>query len=151
MTTAASSFNRDANGVPITTTGLQATKTIAFDGGAGTGAAGTVTLFTVTGKVAVNVYGFCTEDLASAGGGTLELGFASQTATLADQQLATAIDNHEVWHEGLIAIGALVAFHFHPTDQDVILTIGTADVTNGTIEFYCNWVPISSNGDLVAA
>lgn len=151
MASVNSEFIRDANRVPITTLGLIESKAYAFDGSAGNGATGTYTLFTVTGKVAVNVYAICTEDLASAGGGTLAIGVAGSTACLCDQQNATAIDNHEVWHNSALAIGANVAAHLHPVDQNVILTIATSAVTNGELTFYCNWVPLDSSSSLVAA
>lgn len=151
MVSVAQTFTRDANRVPITYLGLQTSKTIAFTGAAGLGAVGTVTLFTVTGEVMVNVFGFCTEDLVSAGGGTVEVGTSSSTAALCNQQNATAIDNHEVWHNSALAVGANVAAHLHPVDQDVILTIGTGNVTDGTITFYANWSPISEGATLVAA
>lgn len=150
MTLSTASLARDANGVPIQGLGFQTTKTVAFDGTAGNGAQGTITLFTVTGTVMLNAFGFCTEDLASTTG-TVALGVTGSTAALADLQTATNVDNHEVWHESILAIGGLVANHFHPSDQNVILTIATADVTNGTITFYCNWFPVTSNGDVTAA
>jgi len=148
MSSIVSTFRRDANHVPIQTLGFTNIKTIAFDGTTGKGAQGTTTLFTITGTVAVNFYGFCTEDLASAGGGTCAVGVAGATASLADQQNATAIDNHEVWSDAVLAIGGTVANHYHPIDQNIILTIGTADVTNGTIDFYVNWVPLSPDANL---
>lgn len=141
-------FQRDENFVPITTIGLQEQKTITYVAGT-TGAVGTTTLFTVTGKVAVNVYALCTADLA--GSGTIEVGVAGSTAALCNQQSATAIDNHEVWHNSSLAIAANVAGHLHPIDQDVIQTIATNTVTGGTLIYYCNWVPLSSDGNVTAA
>ena len=34
---------------------------------------------------------------------------------------------------------------------DVILTVATADLTAGDIDFVCRWWPISDNGSVVAA
>ena len=151
MSAIVSTFRRDANNVPIWTTGIQNSKAITFDGGTGTGATGTVTLFSVTGVVEVNVFGFCTADLVSAGGGTLKVGTATSTATLCSQQNATAITNHEVWHNSSLAVGANVAAHLHPVNENVILTIATGAVTAGTLTFYVNWVPVSSDGNLTVA
>lgn len=44
-----------------------------------------------------------------------------------------------------------VAGHLHPIDQDVIQTIATNTVTGGTLIYYCNWVPLSSDGNVTAA
>lgn len=151
MTSVSTAFTRDANREPITHLGLQESKTIAFTGAAGLGAVGAITLFTVTGTVMINVFGFCTEDLVSAGGGTVEVGTSSSTAALCNQQNATAVDNHEVWHNSVLAVAGNVAAHLHPVDQNVILTIGTGDVTDGTISFYANWSPISEGATVVAA
>lgn len=148
MTSVNAAFSRDANFVPITNLGLQQTKTITYVAGT-TGAIGTTTLFTVTGTVAMNVFGFCSVDLT--GTGTIEIGVAGSTAALCDQQNATAIDNHEVWHDSVLAVGGQIAGHYHVINQDVIQTIASNTVTAGTITFYCQWVPISSDGNVVAA
>lgn len=141
-------FMRDANYVPITNLGLNASKTITFAAGT-TGAVGATTLFTVTGTVAVNVFGFCTADLA--GSGTIEVGVAGSTACLCNQQSATAIDNHEVWHDAVLAIGGQVTGHEHIINQDVIQTIATNTVSGGTITYYCLWSPISEDGNVEVA
>lgn len=143
-----SAFIRDANNVPITNLGLTESKTITFVAGT-TGAVGTTTLFTITGTVAVNVFGFCTTDLA--GSGTVEVGVSGSTACLCDQQSATSIDNHEVWHDSVLTVGGQVAGHVHIINQDVIQTIATNTVSAGVITYYCLWTPISSDGNVVAA
>lgn len=145
-----SSFIRDANFEPITTHGLTTTKTIAFTGAAGLGATGTITLFTITGDVAINVFAICTEDLATVNG-TVEVGTATSTASLCSQQTATAIDLNEVWHDSVLAVGGQVAGHFHVVRENVILTIATAAVTDGTLKFYATWTPLSADGNVVAA
>jgi len=144
----AGAYKRDKNFVPITTLGFQNNKTITY-AAATTGAVGATTLFTVTGTVAVNVYGFCTTDLT--GSGTLEVGVSGSTACLCDQQSATAIDNHEVWHDAVLAVGGQVAGHWHIINQDVIQTIASNTVTAGTLTYYCNWVPVSSDGQVTTA
>jgi hypothetical protein len=148
MTTTPDSFSRDANGVPIVTMGLQEQKSITYVAGT-TGAVGATTLFTVTGTIAVNIFGFCTTDLT--GSGTLEIGTASSTAALCNQQSATAIDNHEVWHDAVLAIGGSIAGHWHAINENIIQTIATNTVTAGVLVFYCNWVPLSEGSSLVAA
>lgn len=139
---------RDDNASPVPTLGLQQSKTITFAAGT-TGAVGTTTLFTVTGTVAVNVFGVCSADLT--GSGTIEVGVEASTACLCDQQSATAIDNHEVWHNAVIAVGGQVGGQYHVIDQSVIQTIASNTVTGGTITYYCNWVPLSQGATVVAA
>ena len=141
-------FQRDENFVPITTVGFQASKTITFVAGT-TGATGATTLFTVTGRVMVNVFGFCTTDLT--GSGTIEVGVSGSTAALCNQQNATAIDNHEVWSNSSLAIAANVANHLHPIDQNVIQTIATNTVTGGTMTYYVNWIPLTEGATVTAA
>ena len=141
-------FKRDANHVPITTLGLQTSKTITYVAGT-TGAIGTTTLFTVTGTVALNVFGMCTSDLT--GTGTIEIGVAGSTACLANQQTATSIDLNEVWHDAVLAIGGQVTGHEHVVNQNVIQTIAGNTVTGGTITFYCLWIPLSDDGNVVAS
>lgn len=146
--TTTGAFKRDANFVPIWTKGITVTKTVAFDGSAGGGAQGTVALFTVTGDVVANVIGVCTEDLVSSGG-TLEVGISGNTAALIAQTTASGIDAGEVWVDN-----AASTVETYPSDKilangtDIIATVGTADITDGTITFYCNFTPLSSNGDV---
>lgn len=140
-------YPRDENFVPITQLGLKATKTITYAAGT-TGAVGTTTLFTVTGIVAMYVFGLCEVDLT--GSGTLELGVAGSTAVLANQVAATNVDIHEVWHNSTLAVGGTVGNAVHVIDQDVIQTIATNTVTAGRITFYCFWSPVSADGLVTA-
>lgn len=141
-------FQRDANHVPITNLGLQTSKTITYVAGT-TGAIGTTTLFTVTGTVAINVFGLCSDNLA--GLGTIEIGVAGSTACLANQQVATSIDNNMVWHDAVLAIGGQVTGHEHVVNQNIIQTIATNTVSAGTITFYCLWIPLSEGASVVAS
>ena len=141
-------FPRDENFVPITNLGLKASKTITYSA-ATTGAVGVTTLFNVTGVVAMYLFGLCEVDLT--GTGTIEVGVTGATATLANQQSATAIDVHEVWHNSTLAVGGTVGNSVHIIDQNVIQTIGTNTVTGGRITYYCYWVPISEDGNVTAA
>lgn len=141
-------FQRDANHVPITNLGLTASKSITYVAST-TGAVGETTLFTVTGTVAVNVFGLCTTDLT--GSGTLEIGVTGGTASLCDQQSATAIDDHEVWNNAVIAVGGQVSAYFHVVDQDIIQTIASDTVESGAITFYCTWTPLTEGASVVAS
>lgn len=159
MANVADTFIRDGNSEPITALGLVTAKTVAFDGAAGNGATGTVALFTVTGDVVVRVFGVCSETLVSAGGGSIAVGTANNTAVLLSALTATAIVNNDI-----------VAFGQSPTEisswsgtgtasqpfivgngADILATIATANITDGTIKFYCLWVPLTSGASVVAA
>jgi hypothetical protein len=156
MNTIESTFRRDANYVPITTHGLQASKLMTFAGGTtndpgdfdGTG--NPATLFSVTGQVAINVFGICTVNLAGASA-TIEVGTASSTAAFVNQQTATDVDAHEVLHDSVLSVGGQVAGHWHICDQNIIQTVGTANITAGAIQYYCWWTPLSSDGKVEAA
>lgn len=143
-----SAFNRDANSVPITGLGLQATKAITYVAGT-TGAVGATTLFTVTGVVAVRVFAIASgTDLT--GSGTLEGGIAGNTAAILPQVAATALDVGEVWFSDTPAtVGTLPALQV--VSANIIQTIGSATVTAGTLTYYCNWFPLSSGASVVAA
>lgn len=147
MSTINTSFSRDNNRIPITNLGIVASPvTITYVAGT-TGAVGTTTLFTVTGTVAVNIFALCTTDLT--GSGTIEVGTATSTACLCNQQSATAIDNNEVWHDAVLAVGGQVAGHFHVIKENIIQTIATDTVTAGVLTYYAIWNPISTDGNLV--
>ncbi len=151
MTQILTSFSRDANGVPIWTDGLIVTKSIAYDGTAGLGnASETITLFTVTGDVLVHVFGVCSESLT--GATTLEVGVTGATAGLIAQTTGTDIDSGHVWIDATPdETQALPGTFILTNGSDIIETIGGADVTDGTINHYCIWRPLSSDGNVVAA
>ena len=121
-----------------------------------TGAQGAFTIYTVTGDVYVQVFGLCQVALTSGGAATIELGITGNTAALIAQTTATDLDQYETWQDagpeanpGAVPIdarGFVIA-----NGADVILTIATADLTAGDIDFVCRWWPISTNGNVVAA
>jgi hypothetical protein len=144
-------FIRDGNSVPITGKGLVASKAIAYTGAANLGATGATTLFTVTGDVIVNIFAVCSEDLAGATA-TVEVGIAGNTAALIAQTTATAIDVGEVWATATPAtVLALPAERILMNSTNIIQTVATANVTDGTLTYYCLWYPLSSGSSVVAA
>lgn len=151
MTSVSAQFTRDANHVPITNRGLLASKTIAYTGAASLGATGATTLFTVTGAVIVNIFAVCSEDLVSSGG-TIEVGISGNTAALIAQTTASGIDENEVWVDTAPAtIEAPLTDKIIGAGQDIVQTIASADVTDGTLTYYCFWTPVSSDATVVAA
>ena len=120
-----------------------------------TGAQAAYTIFTVTGDVYIQqIYGAC--KVALTGASTIELGIAGNTACFIAQTTATDLDQYELWQDatpeanpGVIIL--LGRSWLVQNGANVILTIAGADLTAGDIDFYCNWVPLSTDGNLVAA
>ncbi len=134
-----------------------AVKSIVFDGGTvngigdESGTSNPYTLFTVTGRVILDVIGVCTVNLASAGGGTEEVGTALKIAGLIAQTTATDLAANEIWHDASpdSSIEAVSVITPKIVSQDVIITTGTTDVTAGAVTFYCFWAPLSADGSVV--
>jgi len=122
-------------------------KTITLDGTAGNGAAGTIAVATVTERVLI-LYGgvCCTTLLTSAGGGTLALGTANNTGGLIAQTVATDIDASEFWQDATPEIGVSPAITNQLVTGNIIITVGTADVTAGVLEVCFYYLPFSQNG-----
>lgn len=142
----------DGNGRVIPNrTAFQAEKSIAFTGAAGLGAQGAITLFTVTGDILLSIFAVCSEDLAGASA-TIATGISGNTAALIAQATATDLDNGEIWIDATPAtIEALPDPRIITGGADVIATIATANITDGTLKWYALWSPLSSDGNLVAA
>lgn len=148
--TAAQDF--DANRRTIATNeAFKTSKTIAFTGAAGLGAQGTTAIFTVTGDVLASVFAVCTEDLAGATA-TISLGLIGNTTAWIAATTATDLDANESWVDNAPGIGeAPTAVRIAPQGADITFTVATADITDGTLIFYCLWRPLSSDGNIVAA
>jgi len=114
------------------------------------------TLFTVTGDVLVRIFGVCTVDLVSAGGGTLSVGVTGNTAALLAATTATDIDANDLWNDTTPAVGTdtlanITGPHLVVNGLDIIETVGTADITAGNIYYICLWRPLSADGNVVSA
>uniref|UniRef100_A0A6M3KQA4 Uncharacterized protein n=1 Tax=viral metagenome TaxID=1070528 RepID=A0A6M3KQA4_9ZZZZ len=121
------------------------------------GAQGAFTIFTVTGDVLMRVFGLCQVLLDSGGAATIELGITGNTAALIAQTTATELDAYETWQDtgpeanpGDIAT-ALAKRFVIANGADAILTVGTADLTAGDVDFHAFWLPLSTDGNVVAA
>lgn len=120
------------------------------------GAQGAFTIFTVTGTVLLQVFGVCTTLLDSGGAATIELGISGNTAALIAQTTATDLDAYETWQDATPeanpgAMDLTSRSFVIANGADVILTVGTADLTAGVVDFYALWAPLSIDGALVAA
>lgn len=116
-------------------------------------ATGTFKIADVTGVIAVQVFGVCSTNLVSAGGGTLKIGTALSTASLIASTTATAIDANEIWHDATpdasVELETIITTKI--VTQDIAYVVGTADISAGVITFYIRWSPISPDGNLVLA
>jgi len=159
-------FYRDGNRVPITNAGIITKKTVTFaggttnawgdDGGTLDGAA----IFTVTGLVKCQVVAVCTT-LLTGDTATIEVGITGDTAIFLPIETATQIDADQIWvndaaNASYIISGAETAAAGNVPEyllygNDIILTVKTANVTAGVIDFYCIWTPISTDGNVVAS
>lgn len=110
-------------------------------------------LFTVTGTAMVRVFGVVTETITGAATG--EVGVAGATAGLIAQ-----LANMGTLAAGDIFINATTATavplgvlsdYAVVTDIDIDLKIASANVTNGAITFYCQYIPVSAGATVVAA
>ena len=109
----------------------------------------TTTLFTVTGLVAVRLIAKCTESLAGATA-TVAVGTALNTAGLLASTTATDLDINEIWHDATpdASVEAIAVLAEKVVAQNIIQTVGTAGVTDGTLVYCCVWKPISSDGNV---
>ena len=106
------------------------------------------TVFTVTGDVLVSVWGQCKTNIA--GAGTMEMGIAGNTASLIAQIAnATDLDAGENWVDATPeTVSVFPTAKILNNGADIILTIGTADLTAGVCDFYCVWRPMSDGATI---
>lgn len=108
-------------------------------------------LFTVTGSVAVRVWGECSTDLVSSGG-TIEVGISGNTAALIVQTTASDIDANEIWNnETPESVKSLDGYKQLMAGSNIIASVATADISAGVIKYYCSFVALSSDGAVVVA
>ena len=142
-------MDRDANRQVITSNeAFKLESTWTFVTGT-TGAVGAHTLFTVTGNVAVQVFGIC--DTTLAGAATIEVGVAGNTAGIIAQMAnATSLADGKTWVDATPAVGveAMPSTFIVNDGADIILTIGSTAVTGGVVDIYCLFRPFSSDGDV---
>src|SRR3990167_8422511 len=115
------------------------------DGGALDGGA----IFTVTGFCYVQVSARCTTSLTGASA-TISVGITGDTAIFLPVETGTQIDAGQIWLNdagnatyGLIGAEESAAADNLPTyalnGNDIILTVATADVETGVLEFFALW------------
>ena len=134
--------------------GCYRTAVQSLDLSGGAGAIGTIDLFDVTGANFLLLVGWCTESLV--GAATIEVGIAGATAALLAQVAnATTVDVDMAWFAdnapSTMEVITTYGGAFFGGDQTVILTIGSAEITNGELSFVCFWTPLSANASVVAS
>lgn len=167
MSSFSASLDLDANGKPIYRGEFpfRTKRTITFTGetadawGNDGGALDDSAIFTVTGlvqcKLVADIKTNLTGDTA-----TIEVGIVGATAIFMPTETATQLDAGQVWFNdagnatyGIIGEEAAAADNFPEyilNGDDIILTVKTANVTAGKIDFYALWSPISDNASIVA-
>lgn len=132
----------------------QVEKTVTFDGAAGSGAIGTVDLFTVTESVMVKIIGVCSTNLVGATA-TLEVGVTGSTAGLIAQTTATLVTANELLHDATpdspIELSSVMVENIVGNGLDIFATVATANITAGVIKFICLWKPLTWNGNIISA
>lgn len=151
-------LDRDASYQPLSGGYLpfRTSKTITFDGntanaiGDHDGTGDPFTIFEVTGDVFVAVVGVCKTTLV--GAATLEVGVTDATAALLAQITdATTLAANEFWLPDAtpsLAEAHTPKIHGIGGGLDIIGTVGTANITAGVIDFYCSFMPLSSDGNV---
>lgn len=137
-------------------------KTVAFDGTAGNGAVGTVTLFTISGRVIVERFtAYVTEDIATVGAsltvGTTAAGNSSSMLNTLVTSATAGTWLSDYWGKkagsapvgpndgSTFAVGAM-AFAL-----DITATVVTNAITDGTIVFDIFYRPLTDGATLTAA
>lgn len=129
--------------------GIVVRKSITFADAAGQGAVGTIDLFNVSGRCRVRISAYC-ETLLAGATATVELGVAGGTALLIAQTTGTDIDAGEFWSDATPAI-VEAAQGFMNLALDIIITVATAAVSSGKINFMCEYEPVSDGAYVEAA
>ncbi len=131
-----------------------ASKSITFDGAAGTGAVGAVPLFTVTGSlIVVYILGIVTTTLTGASG-TLALGTTSHTSEFIAATTATTLTTtNNIWMSttataGSMAMPALIKEQV--VTENILMTAAvSAGVTGGVMRIDCYWMPLGAGATVV--
>lgn len=116
-----------------------------------------ISLFTVTGQVLCQVYAVITTGFTSTGtNGTVAIGVSGNTASLLPQTTAdgTNFPTGAVWTDSSPTLKAESlgdAYAAVLVNSNIIGTIATNSMTAGGIVIFCRWVPISDDGEVVAA
>lgn len=142
-----SEFNLNRLSADIGTT---VEKTVVFDGltvddvGDYDGQRNPTTLFMVTGTVLVKVFARCNTALTGATA-TIKIGTTLSDVALIPSTTATNLAADELWHDATpdasIELSSILTEKI--VNQDIIQTVGTADIESGELTYFCIWKPLS--------
>jgi hypothetical protein len=159
------SLDLDANGKPIYRGEFpfRTKRTITFLGettdawGNDGGALDDSAIFTVTGVVMVKLIADIKTSLTGASA-TIEVGITGDTAIFMPTETGTQLDAGQIWFNdagnatyGIVGEEAAAADNLPEyilNGNDIILTVKTANVATGKIDFYALWNPISDDGSI---
>jgi hypothetical protein len=147
------SMDRDQNRVPVQSNeAFRTVKRITFDGSEGNGAIGTIRLFNFEGAVLVNLLAHVVESFVDAGT-SISVGFSGDPAGLIPATTGNGIQAGYVGSVGGFGLspGLPDAKMYGSGVEGIDLIVETANATDGTIEFYVLWRPLSSDGSVRAA
>lgn len=136
-----------------------ARKTVTFDGSAGNGAVGNVTVFTITGMVMVETLtAHATTSLVSSGStATLAFGSSGNPSWLTGPMGADLLAADYWWSQNENADAGIGCAIFSPgtggvsnvtTMQSIILTVAEEAVTDGVLVIDCWYRPLTDDGAL---
>lgn len=126
----------------------KASNTVTFTGAANLGAIGTVPIFTVTGSVWITGMAIrCTTTLVGAGS-IVKLGTTNNTGVLIANTSGPAIIATYYWFSNTPVPECGPMIMNQAVDANIIMTIATANVTAGVLEFVAFYRPLSSNGTM---
>ena len=113
-------------------------------------------VFTVTGDVIVKIIPVCTTSLVFDANATIELGIGGGSEIIATTDLTvSALVAREIWHDATpdseIEAISVMKEYIITDGNDIQLNCGVANTNTGAIKFYCFWVGLSSDGNVVAA
>lgn len=119
----------------------------------------TAAAFTVTGDVLVQCFGVVGATAINSTSGTTTLALGTTEASggiiAASTVNGTQFAATDVWTDASPAndVEALAAQNLHIIGggADIILTRSVDDLTQGTLTLYCLWMPLSADGNVVAA
>lgn len=111
-----------------------------------------LTLFRVTGTVLVKLFARCDATLTGASA-TIKVGTALSDASLIASTTATNLAANEIWHDASpdasVELSSILTEKI--VNQDVIQSVGVANITAGSITYFCIWKPMSANSRVEVA
>ena len=112
---------------------------------------GTVSLYTITGDVVVQIVPVITTDVTSAASGFIRLGVTGNTDSIIVDSLSTDLDARGIWvdqtPDNEIEPLDRIRSYIITDGNDIFLTL-SAQIDAGAMSFYLYWEPLSTNGNV---